>query len=202
MSWSTSKQATTELSDVASRCSVSSRWVCPASMKPPRDTTKTDARSSCGSVSVSKRYSSDGFSTVVLSWWSYTRLNVTASQGIPRGSPLDPALGHRWAAPPQAGGNLGAAHSRDVVGVPDDDEAVRRPRQTHVEPLAVAWLDLVLVHAQDDGPALEPLAAQDMAVEGHVVVPDGSPVGVGIVLGRVSLELVTRADGQQGHLPR
>ena len=77
-----SKDATTKLSEVASRWSVRSRWVCPASTKPPSN--DHDRRLQVLRVSISLeavelgRVQHGGY----LSWWSYRRLNAIACQGF------------------------------------------------------------------------------------------------------------------------
>ena len=62
-------------------------------------------------------------------------------------------------------GDLVSADPTDEFRVADDDEPVRRPRHPDVQALAGAVARAVLVEAEDDGGALEPLAPEDVPEE-------------------------------------
>src|SRR3546814_5729548 len=98
----------------------------------------------------------------------------------------------------QAGRDLVAATGADDPRITDHDEQVRGARHPDVQPLARAIPGLVLVDAEHHHATLEPLAAQDMAVEDVVGVPPGLPVAVlGVVGGPLDLDRVPLAGGQQ-----
>jgi hypothetical protein len=96
----------------------------------------------------------------------------------------------------EVAGHLVATDRPDVARVAHDDQPVGRPRQPDVELLPVAVVHLVLVDAQHHGPALQPLATEDVSVEHVRVVPEGGPVGLGVGVG-VLLPRVPAADSEQ-----
>src|SRR4051812_41840391 len=104
----------------------------------------------------------------------------------------------------QPPGHLIAADSPHHDRIPHDDQHVGRARHADVKPLSGATTFACLVHAQDDGRSLEALAAQDVAVEGVLAVPEAPassrylpvPLGLRLLLG------VAMAGGEEGDVAR